>query len=714
MEVEAGTLGYWFAATGFLGLALAALAFWRERALGYWVSIGAAGSFVWALILAQQPVIGAALPYLAELARYGAWLGVLLVIMGQPYLINAPGARPMLKAAGFALGIALSVMSLAAFAYALPLPGIRTHLGALRDPLPYLFLAVIGAIMVEQLYRNTHPDRRWAVKPLCIGLGAVFVYDIYLYADATLFGALYAPAWDARGFVNLLVIPLIALSTARSEAVSQPISVSRRLLFHSVVLVGTGVYLLVMAAAGYYIRYFGGTWGGVLQTAFFFGALLLLIAFLFSGAARARLKVLLSKHLLRYRYDYREEWLRFIDTLSATDMEQPLRQRAIIALASIMESPRGLLFSRDDSGAYRLAESWNFGEPQTVTEPSDGPLAAFLARTEWVVDLAEYEDDPSRYSGLELPEWLRHWDRAWLIVPMMQLEELRGFVVLGRPRAARQLNWEDHDLLKTAGRQLANYIGLLDATDALVDSRQFEAYNRLSAYVVHDLKNVSGQLGLVVDNAQRHLDNPEFVADAMQTVASAKDRMDRILGHLRKGDAGHSHEHERFTLRDALGEVVGRCRDGVPCPKLFDCPDGVTLTGKREGFVNAVEHLVQNAQEATPEDGEVSLSVVVSAGTVTVQIEDTGEGMDAAFLRDRLFRPFETTKGNAGMGIGVFEAREMARSMGGDLTVRSEPGVGSCFSLTLPFVDERIAAGDDPEMVTGGEGGRVSPQVAYR
>ena len=712
--MDAGSIGYGVAAAGFLALALLSVGLWSSRALARWVAVGAFASCLWAAVLVQGPALGPALPYLAELARYAAWLGVLLLLLGQPYLVNAPSARPILRAAGVVLGIAMIVMVMAALVHTLPLPAFLANVEVLRHPLPYLIMAVTGAVFVEQLYRNTHPDRRWAIKPLCIGLGAIFVYDIYLYADATLFGGLHAAAWEARGLVNLLVVPLLGLSTARSRAVSQPITVSRHLLFHSVVLVGTGVYLLLMAAAGYYLRYFGGTWGAVLQAAFLFGALVLLIAFLLSGTIRARLKVLLSKHLLRYRYDYRDEWLRFIETLSAPDIEQSLRQRAIIALASILESPRGLLFSRGDNGSFHLTESWNFGEPEPVSEPANGPLATFLAGSEWIIDLAEYDRAPERYQGLEVPEWLRDWERAWLVVPMIQLDRLQGFVVLGRPRAPRELNWEDHDLLKTAGRQLANYIGLLDATDALVDSRQFEAYNRLSAYVVHDLKNVSAQLGLVVNNAERHLDNPEFVADAMQTVASAKARMDRILGHLRKGGTETAQESERFGLHDALEDVLQRCAGAHPEPVLASCPQDLVLTGAREPFVTAVEHLTQNAQEATPDDGHVTLAVSCSAHEAVITIEDSGVGMDAAFVRDRLFRPFETTKGNAGMGIGVFEAREVVRGMGGELSVQSRPDQGTCFSIRVPVVDVSASV-DAPSTNTAGEDvGRIGTQAAGR
>lgn len=682
-------VGYATAALAYFALAVLPLVFWRNRVLTRWVAIAALATSLWAVSLF---VVGV-LPFVGELVRYGAWAGVLLFLIANPHFVNAPGSRRLLKLVGAVIGLGLALMLLAALELVLALPQPFTFLAALRHPVPFLMLALVCAVLVEQLYRNTHVDRRWAIKPMCIALAAIFIYDIYLFADATLFGAIAQPLWDTRGLINLLVVPLIAVSVRRSASVHQPITVSRQLMFHSAVLVGSGLYLLIMAAAGYYIRLFGGTWGGVLQAAFLFGAVVLLIAVVLSGSARARIRVLISKHFLRYRYDYREEWLRFIDTLSATDVEQPLRQRAIIALAGIMDSPRGLLFSREQDGGFRLTASWNFGEPDAYHEPADGPLARFLERTGWVIDLEGYRANPEHYDGLDLPQWLAGLDRAWLIVPMQLLERLQGFVILGEPRARRELDWEDHDLLKTAGRQLASYIGLLDATDALMDSRQFDAYNRLSAYVVHDLKNVSAQLGLIVKNAERHADNPEFVADAFATVANAKSRMDRILGHLRKGGAEEITAPERFDAGDALREVVRRRSGQEPAPHFDEQVIGLQLTGNRERFVTAVEHLVQNAQEATPDDGSVRLESAFIKERLRLAITDTGCGMEPAFVRERLFRPFQTTKGNAGMGIGVFEAREIIRAMGGDMDVRSRVGAGTEFTISLPA--ERSAASMD-------------------
>ena len=172
-------------------------------------------------------------------------------------------------------------------------------------------MAVLGMLLVEQLYRNKPEQERWAIKFACLGIGGMFAYDFYLYSDAMLFHEINPDIWAARGVVNALTVPLIAVSVARSTSWSSELAVSRRVMFHSAALFGSAIYLLAMGSAGYYLRYFGGSWGSVMQVTFLFGALMLLVGILFSGTFRSWLKVFISKHFYSYNYDYREEWLRF-------------------------------------------------------------------------------------------------------------------------------------------------------------------------------------------------------------------------------------------------------------------------------------------------------------------------------------------------------------------------------------------------------------------
>jgi putative PEP-CTERM system histidine kinase len=237
--------------------------------------------------------------------------------------------------------------------------------------------------------------------------------------------------------------------------------------------------------------------------------------------------------------------------------------------------------------------------------------------------------------------------------------------------------------LKTLGRQAGSYLAHLRLTEALADAKQFEAFNRLSSYVVHDLKNLVAQLSLVVKNSERHLDNPEFVRDAIGTVANASGRMRKLLDQLRKGRL-----EETSTRLVNVGRIVRKVIEErsveEPAPILGRIDDGLVVSADAERLQNILGHIVQNAQDATPVTGCVTVSAYHEPGGVRIEVCDTGTGMDEEFVAQRLFKPFETTKGNAGMGIGVYETREFVNLWGGTVDVDSVPGRGTTFKICLP------------------------------
>jgi len=234
------------------------------------------------------------------------------------------------------------------------------------------------------------------------------------------------------------------------------------------------------------------------------------------------------------------------------------------------------------------------------------------------------------------------------------------------------------------------------ATDALAESRQFEAFNRLSAYVVHDLKNLVAQLDLVVDNSKRHLHKPGFMEDALKTIDSASAKMNRLLGQLRKDRAEIGSTHA-VNLGNVLEEIVAARSASQPAPVLDDSPQELRINADRDRLGAVIEHLVQNAQEATPPDGHVTVRVSGEDGWAFVEVEDDGCGMDAEFVAERLFKPFDTTKGNAGMGVGVYESREFVHALGGEISVESAPRRGTLFRVKLPTIAAPALTERDPE-----------------
>lgn len=674
------------AAAGWLVLFLLLLTSWRGRLQGGLLVVAVLVSLLWSLRATHYAGAGASgldwLYQVLEVARDMAWLAFLAHLL-EPLVRETWAGRWRL------------IFWVIAISYAAILLGIELHgllgidfeLPADAAILGHIGLAIAGLALVEQLFRNTRPQRRWATKFLYLGLGLIFAYDFFLYADALLFKRLDPATWEARGFVSAIAIPLIAVAAARNPEWSLDVFVSRRVVLHSAAIFGAGVYLLAMAGVGYYIRAYGGSWGTTLQLAFLAGAGVLLVSLLFSGQLRARALVLLNKHFFNYKYDYREEWLKFIRTLSAGNPDEPLRARAIQAVAEIVHSTGGLLWVRREQGNFILVASHGMDEPPVRLEPADSSLVRFLEQRQWVIELDQYASEPELYGDLVLPDWLRESRRAWLVVPLLHGDSLEGFLVLAVARASQRLNWEDRDLLKTAGRQVASYVSLLETTEALWQAREFEAFHRLSAYVVHDLKNIAAQLALMVANATRHRNNPAFVEDAFQTVANATDRMNRLLAQLRKGKAPPAGTPRPVALTTAVRQAVGDCSGRRPLPVVRPAVEGDPwVRVDQERLVAVLGHLIQNAQEATRADGLVEASVYAEDRMAVVAVRDDGCGMDEQFVREKLFRPFTTTKGNAGMGIGVCESREFARTSGGELTVASQPGNGTTFFLRLPLL----------------------------
>jgi putative PEP-CTERM system histidine kinase len=536
-----------------------------------------------------------------------------------------------------------------------------------------LGVAVAGIVLTEQVWRRTVEDARWAIKPLCLGLGAAFAFDLYLFADALLFGHIDPNLWAARGFAHALVIPLLALATVRNRDWTIDIALSRGVVFHSTAIVACGVYLLAVAAGGYYVRFFGGTWGIALQVGFIFAALLLLGWVFFSGTLRSKLRVFVNKHFFAYRYDYRQEWLRFTDLLSSGDPGLSHEQRSIQALANLVESPGGALWLQKGN-AYVPAARWNMPAVQ-AEEAADSPFAAFLAKTGWVIDIQSATD------RAPTPTWLKGISGAWMVIPVITHDELIGFAVLATPRTKVEINWEVRDLLKTAARQVGTFLAQLQASEALLEARQFESFNKMTAFVVHDLKNLVAQLLLLLKNAERHRHNPRFQQDMLATVRHVEERMQRLLQQLSTGSRGEE------NLRSLpLAKIVKRvvASKGAARADIAVQAADVAALGYEQRFERVVGHLVQNAIDATHEGGEVRIKVGAEDGKAVIEVADSGCGMSEAFVREHLFRPFQTTKGN-GMGIGAYEVAQYARDTGGRIEVDSQPGAGTRFKLSLPM-----------------------------
>ncbi|OGB33444.1 MAG: histidine kinase [Burkholderiales bacterium RIFCSPLOWO2_12_FULL_61_40] len=614
-----------------------------------------------------------------DIARYAGWFAFLLILL-RPRHPQDP-----LHTIGWMPPVALALVLFSLLARSLfTLPASPWGEYSRLALYGAMFLPVFALVLLEQVFRNVTEDSLWSIKPLCLGLAGAFLFDLYLFSQAVLFNRPDADALSIRGLVHTLVVPLLVLSMSRRSDWVSHIQLSPKAAFHSATLLMAGAYLLFISSVGYYVRYFGGEWGRALQLALVFVALIVLVVLALSGAIRAKLRVFLGKHFFHYRFDYREEWLKFTRALSTQNSPQEMGQQVVRGLADMLESPAGGLWMKArGEQAFTQSARWNLA--QTLEkEDANSPMCQFITASGWVVNLEEYRSYSHRYGQLKLPHWLLEMAQAWLVVPLLVGSELIGFCVLASARTRVDVNWEVNDLLKTAGQQAASYLAQMQATEALLESRKFDSFNRMSAFVVHDLKNIVTQLSLMMKNAKRLGDNPEFQRDMVMTVENSLERMRQLMLQLHEGAVppGPAMGVNLVGIIHRIASVAqgrGRTLD-------LRLHEPVVTRGHEERLERILGHIVQNALDATDPAGQVWVKLERSHGHARIVVGDSGHGMSQHFIQNRLFKPFQTTK-PAGMGIGAYESYQYVQELGGQMEVESELGHGTTVSLLLPLFE---------------------------
>ena len=608
-----------------------------------------------------------------ELARAGAWYAFILhlyrrsVATGGQMIqaFSTMGLLTFLVAGGLAL---TSIMQ-----HQTPdmlwLLGVGVRLG----------IAVCNILLLENLYFNTPRDSRWHVNLLCVALAGMFLYDLVLYADAALFHAISRPLFESRAPAMILAAPLIAIAAMRDRRWKVDIHVSREAVFHSLTLIISGVFLIGLALTGEIFRRSGAEWGHVVEISLVCAGILGVAVVLTSGSMRSLIRGVLVDNFFSYRYDYRREWMRCIDTLTAPDTFTGLHKRAISAVGEVVDSPAGVLFVRaPEDVAFHWAGSLNTPAVTSPIPPGHPLVPAFA--------------DGDRIAVLEdLPEaraWFEEIPRAWLAVPLNHFGTLIGFVVLTRSRAQFKLDHEVFDLLRVVGREVASRVAEQRAAQILSQTRELREYSQRFAFVLHDIKNVSGQLSMLLANAEVHAGNPEFQRDMLATVRASVGKITRLLARLQadRQERDHALVDPMERLKDIAEAVNGAKSANIT---LRGSPTGDGFAGgvaiDVEAFDAVATHLMNNAVEASPAAAPVWIDVRLEGLSAVIDIIDMGEGMSPEFIRDELFRPFASTNDN-GHGVGVYQARELLREAGGDLLVLSRLGSGTTMRLLLPMV----------------------------
>jgi putative PEP-CTERM system histidine kinase len=557
---------------------------------------------------------------------------------------------------------------------------------ALRSALLMRMIYAIGAlVLVHNLYTVSAPDARWGVSLPMAALAALWTFDLNLFTIAYLTREIPVELVATRGFATALLAPLFVLATRRNS--SWRLRLSRSVAFQSVSLLAIGAYLLGMVLLVTAIDLIGGTYARLAQITIIFGMSLAALLILPSGRFKAWLNVIIIKHFFQHRYDYRSEWMRFADTIGFPSKEAaPFHERVVKSLADIFESPAGLLLVPDDQGRLTLQARWNWPTADVPAHCVTSQTMPFFESTGHIVAMDEVRDGTDiRCDPRAVPQWLFDEQQAWALVPLVHFGRLAGLAVLARPRLPRALDWEDLDMLRVVGRQLASYLAEASSHQALAENRQFEQFNRRFAFVMHDIKNLVSQLSILARNAERHGTNPDFQMDMVETLQSSVGKMNDLLARLSQHNKARHAAPVVIDIGEAVMKAVHAKR--LIYPIDADLASGMFAVADAARVETIIAHLVQNAIEATPDGAPVKISCRSQGDDIAIHITDSGVGMSEAFMASHLFKPFESTK-QGGFGIGAYEARALAVSMGGQLRVESREGKGTSFTLLLPAANE--------------------------
>ena len=627
------------------------------------------------------------LSQVCESFRNLAWLGFMLLLVRE--------RRDTWHPAIVTLYLVVGTVIVAGILLELAMPGFSgsprlTEAGSIVSIVLRMMVAIGALVLVHNLYTAASREARWSIRPPMAALAGMWVFDLNLYTVAYLTDGPVNQLYAARGLVMMLAAGVIAIGSRRN--LESRVRVSRAITFQSLSLMAIGGYLVVMVLVVRALDLAGIPNIQLAQLTVLVGMTALGLALFPSRRMRAWLKVKLLKHFFQHRYDYRVEWMRFTETLGRPDKDAaPLDERVVKAIADITESPGGLLLLPDETGGLMPGARWGWPTLDVPQLAADAAFALHCEEGGRIVELDGVRQGVgSSVDEVKLvPAWMTASPRVWAAVPLVHFGKLTGVVVLERPLVDRMLDWEDFDLLRLAGRQVASYLAEARGQEELLDAKRFDEFNRRFAFIMHDIKNLVSQLTLVARNAERHADNPRFRADMIATLKGSVDKMNDLLARLSQHNRGKMDGARVVSLRAVADAVAANKRGGHPIqvegpPDVFALADPLRLE-------QAVAHIVQNAIDASDPGAQVVVAVEKSDGGAILAVSDRGRGMSAEFIRNRLFRPFASTK-DGGFGIGAYEARSLINAMDGRLDVTSREGEGSRFAIILPPATGEILA----------------------
>jgi putative PEP-CTERM system histidine kinase len=545
-----------------------------------------------------------------------------------------------------------------------------------------MFYLTCALVLLEQTMTSLAVHERWSIKFEIVGAGLLPAVALIYYSQSLLYRSLDMGFLPARSAAVIFGVGLMFYSRIRRGG-GNPISVSRSVAFHSLVVIALSLYLVGLGLLGEGMRYLGGT----SQKNIFMLVVIVsgcgLLALLLSENLRRKVNVFLHKNFFRNKYDYREQWLEFTRRLADAVSFTQLQERVLAFFCEVFGLTGATLYLREDeSGDFKAVSRFRVA-PAVELIAAGNSLVRLLEGREWVYNVADNRDDEV---GRENENFFRE-ERVSLIVPLTRAGRLEGLVVCGpliNPRES--FSYEDYDLLKALARQAALALATQRLSRELGLAREMAAIGRVSAFVLHDLKNQVSSLSLMVENAADFLDDPEFQQDMLETLSGTIEKMKKLMERLKNLRVEPGLELKEIDLV----RLVEKTAAGLEGNIVFRGEGELFLRCDPEKVGTVILNLLLNAFEAgggtAAEPVELSVGRHES-GQIFIRVGDRGCGMSAEFIANQLFKPFSTTK-NKGLGIGLYQCRQIIEAHGGRIEVESTVGRGTVFTVLLPSVEE--------------------------
>ena len=477
------------------------------------------------------------------------------------------------------------------------------------------------------------------------------------------------------------------LSLQRAERFEVDIYLSNTMVHNSITIVVVGLYLLMVGVLSAVFIYFtGDQFLSVLP----FGVFLAFVALsilLFSAHARQRAATFINRHLRRSAYDYRQVWNNFSQrTAQITDVRRLCATVADLVSETFAAPSVSIWLSANNPSQVVLAGSTSFsvaqGDSLKHLENATAALIRGVAERELPADLGGSEIALRAEIVREYPNYFRQAQIRY-VTPLIANRRVLGVLTMSDCLSKQSLSIQDLELLKTIADQAANALLNRTLSEELLQAKELEAFQTMSAFFVHDLKNLAGGLSLMSRNLLRHMDNPEFRGDALTMLSQSVDKITELCGRMSQWGTERESRRVEADLNEPVNDTVNNYNGSVKSSLVVGLGNVPKLSIDPDQAQKVLVNLILNADEAADAGGEIRVSTAQENGWVQLSVTDNGCGISRDFIEHRLFRPFQTSK-KYGLGIGLFQCKQIIEGHRGRIEVESEEGKGSTFRVMMP------------------------------